>query len=86
MLALVRNPNIGDPSTTVIYQSGVDWLVSVIEHQPFAVYRLRVTPGPETSLLTIQVMADKDGKCGAAQVVHVMNVMCGFEECEGLSA
>jgi N-acetyl-gamma-glutamylphosphate reductase len=29
-------------------------------------------------------MADRNGKCGAAQVVHAMNVMCGFEESLGI--
>jgi N-acetyl-gamma-glutamylphosphate reductase len=48
------------------------------------VYRLRVTPNDNASLLTIQVLADRDGKCGAAQVVHMMNVMAGFEETLGL--
>lgn len=61
-----------------------EWDTKLVEGRPFAVYRLRSTPGEENSLLTIQVMADKDGKCGAAQMLHAMNVMCGFEECEGL--
>jgi N-acetyl-gamma-glutamylphosphate reductase len=29
-------------------------------------------------------MADRDGKAGAAQVVHALNVMCGFEESLGI--
>ncbi len=62
-----------------------EWDTKLVADKPFAVYRLRYTPGEESSLLTIQVMADKDGKCGAAQMLHAMNVMCGFEECEGLS-
>lgn len=62
-----------------------EWDTKLVADKPFAVYRLRSTPGEESSLLTVQVMADRDGKCGAAQVIHAMNVMCGFEECEGLS-
>jgi N-acetyl-gamma-glutamylphosphate reductase len=29
-------------------------------------------------------MADINGKIGAAQYVHMMNVMCGFEESLGI--
>lgn len=61
-----------------------DWDVARVLHQPFALYRLRVTAGEAESLLTVQVMADRDGKCGAAQRVHVFNVMGGFEEDTGL--
>ncbi|MCB0824638.1 MAG: hypothetical protein KDC26_00465 [Armatimonadetes bacterium] len=61
-----------------------DWDTKLVSGTPNAVYNLRITPGEDDSLLTVQVMADKDGKCGAAQVVHAMNVMCGFEESLGL--
>jgi N-acetyl-gamma-glutamylphosphate reductase len=61
-----------------------NWDVSLIESRPHAVYRLRISPGDDASLLTIQLMADRDGKCGAAQYVHAMNVMCGFEESLGI--
>lgn len=61
-----------------------EWDAARVLHQPFALYRLRVTPGEDTSLLTVQVMADRDGKCGAAQRVHALNLMCGFEEDTGL--
>ncbi|MCW5942279.1 MAG: hypothetical protein KIS66_08600 [Fimbriimonadaceae bacterium] len=60
------------------------WEASRVADRPFALYRLRVTPGEPTSLLTIQVMADRDGKCGAGQRLHALNVMCGFEEDTGL--
>lgn len=60
------------------------WDTSLVAGTPFAGYRLAYTPGDETSLLTVQVMADGDGKCGAAQTVHALNVMCGFEECLGV--
>lgn len=56
------------------------WDTKAVSGKPHAVYQLRLTPGDGTNLLTVQVMADRDGKCGAAQVVHKLNVMCGFEE------
>jgi N-acetyl-gamma-glutamylphosphate reductase len=37
------------------------------------------------SLLTVQVMIDRNGKGGAAQVVHAFNVMNGFEESLGIA-
>lgn len=61
-----------------------EWHASLVEHRPHAVYRLRLTPDEPSSLLTIQVIADVHGKCGAAQSVHTMNVMAGFEECLGI--
>jgi hypothetical protein len=65
------------------YEEGA-WDASLVSSRPWAVYRLRVTPDEPTTLLTIQVMADRNGKCGAAQVVHALNVMAGFEECLGI--
>lgn len=63
-----------------------DWDTRAVAGQPGAVYRLRLTPGEESSsLLNVQVMADREGKCGAAQIVHRLNVMCGFEETLGLA-
>ncbi|HEY0866062.1 MAG TPA: hypothetical protein VGE01_01715 [Fimbriimonas sp.] len=61
-----------------------DWHVNLVRHRPNAVYHLRVTPDEPACLLTVQVMADAKGKCGAAQMVHAMNVMCGFEESLGI--
>lgn len=55
-----------------------------VADQPFAHYALRVTQGDTTSLLTVQVLADRHGKCGAAQLVHALNIMCGFEESLGI--
>ena len=60
------------------------WDAGTVIGRPYACYRLSHTAGDGTSLLTVQVMADRDGKCGAAQVVHAMNVMCGFEESLGI--
>jgi hypothetical protein len=62
-----------------------DWHVSLVLGRPYALYRLRITPDEPHSLLRIQVMADRNGKCGAAQIVHAMNVMCGFEETLGVA-
>lgn len=57
-----------------------EWDTSFVLGKPHAAYRLRISPGDSTSILGIQVMADKQGKCGATQLVHAMNVMAGFEE------
>lgn len=62
-----------------------EWHANLVLGKPQAAYRLRVSPDEPQSLLTIQVMADQNGKCGAAQLVHVMNVMCGFEESLGIA-
>jgi hypothetical protein len=60
-----------------------EWEPSLVAGKPHAAYRLSYTPGDLASLLSIQVLADRHGKCGAAQVVHAMNVMAGFEESLG---
>jgi N-acetyl-gamma-glutamylphosphate reductase len=62
-----------------------DWTPDIVADKPWAAYRLRITPDAASSLLTIQVMADRNGKCGAAQVVHAMNLMAGFEESLGIA-
>lgn len=56
------------------------WDKGLVEGEPFALYRLSLMHDQPESLLKIQVIADQDGKCGAAQIVHAFNVMCGFEE------
>jgi hypothetical protein len=62
-----------------------DWDIDLVEGKPHAAYRLRVTQGDPHSLLTIQAMADREGKIGAGQIVHAMNVMAGFEESLGVA-
>ena len=62
-----------------------EWDARLVAGRPYALYRLRIAPDVGTSLLTIRVIADRDGKGGAAQVVHAMNVMAGFEESLGLN-
>lgn len=60
------------------------WDVELVQGKSHALYRLRITEDSPDSLLTIQVMGDLRGKCGAAQIVHAMNVMCGLEESLGI--
>jgi N-acetyl-gamma-glutamylphosphate reductase len=61
------------------------WSPSLVEKTPYAAYQLSQTSDERGAFVTIRVMADRDGKCGAAQIVHAMNVMCGFEESLGLT-
>lgn len=61
-----------------------EWDAALVAGTPRAVYRLRIAPDSPVSLLTVRVLADRDGKAGAAQLVHAMNVMSGFEESLGL--
>ncbi len=51
---------------------------------PLLVYRLRITPGDDESLFTVQAAGRRDGRLGPAQAVQMLNVMCGWEECLGL--
>lgn len=61
-----------------------DWKVELVAGQPFAAYRLEITEGQPHSILSIHVMGDMNGKLGAAQMVHMMNIMSGFEESVGI--
>ncbi|MCC7230000.1 MAG: hypothetical protein IT203_06370 [Fimbriimonadaceae bacterium] len=65
--------------------AGTPWEPESVTGQPWAIYRLRYTPDETTSLLTIQVLADADGKAGRTQLIHAMNVMAGFEESLGIA-
>lgn len=67
-----------------MHGDGSEWDTQLVSGRPWASVSLRMTPGDDTSLLTVRVMADKDGKCGAAQALHMLNVMAGFEECLGI--
>ncbi len=60
------------------------WDTQEVAGKPHAAYRLRIAPDNPSSLLTVQVMADLDGKLGSAQVIHAFNVMNGFEETAGI--
>jgi hypothetical protein len=63
------------------------WDVSLVAGKPWACYRLRLSPDAsgEEAILTIQTMADANGKCGDAQILHALNVMAGFEESAGIA-
>jgi hypothetical protein len=56
------------------------WDVALAQGKPECFYRLRYTPDEPHSLLTVFMLADEHGKCGAAQLIHAMNVMAGLEE------
>lgn len=60
------------------------WHIQLVKGTANAIYRLSLSREDEVGLLTVKVMADRDGKCGAAQIVHAMNVMAGFEESLGI--
>jgi len=61
------------------------WATTLVADGARAVYRLRYTPDNLVSLLTVQVMADRHGKAGDAQVVHAFNIMNGLEESLGIA-
>ncbi len=61
-----------------------DWTPDLVRGKNEIVYRLRLTLGEGEGLLSIMVMADKNGRCGPKGALHMMNVMCGFEESLGI--
>lgn len=61
------------------------WDESHVLGTPIAMYQLGLERDEQTTLLKVRVMADRDGKCGAAQVLQFLNVMCGFEEDLGVN-
>lgn len=67
-----------------VRRSEEGWDISLVHGLPHAAYKMQISVDSPNSLLSIQAMADKDGKCGAAQIVHCMNVMAGFEESLGI--
>ncbi|MBA3725399.1 MAG: hypothetical protein H0W86_02845 [Armatimonadetes bacterium] len=65
---------------------GGDWGPQLVRGTPGAMYQLILSPGePDTAILRVDVIADPNGKCGAAQLVHMLNIMCGFEEDHAVS-
>ena len=62
-----------------------EWNRELVKGWPWAVYRFAVSPDDPTSLLTVRVLLDQNGKGGAGQILHAMNVMSGFEESLGLA-
>jgi N-acetyl-gamma-glutamylphosphate reductase len=69
-----------------VREAGADeWVAELVQNAPFACYRISIAADEPNSLVTVRVMADRDGKCGAAQIVHAMNVMSGFEDSLGIA-
>jgi N-acetyl-gamma-glutamylphosphate reductase len=62
-----------------------DWSPEVVRGHPFAAYDISISSDGETALVSVRVLADAAGKCGAAQLVHAFNVMNGFEESLGIN-
>lgn len=95
VVAKIRNPENFDDldeiyrerysrSFFVRERGELEWNKELVEGTHYAYYYLELSPGENESLLSIHVMADINGKLGAAQYVHMMNVMCGFEESLGI--
>lgn len=65
------------------------WNPERVAGSPYAYFRLDFAPEPGRSdlagLASVRVAADREGKAGAAQVVHAMNVMAGAEESLGIA-
>lgn len=65
-----------------------DDLVSLTRGRPFAMYMLSLDmefSPQETASLRSEVVSSIHGKAGCAQLVHMMNVMAGFEEDLGVT-
>ncbi len=67
-----------------VHRDESDFAPDSLIGSPEARFRLRFSEGVEHSLLAVVVYAWRHGKCGAAQVVHAMNVMAGIEESVGI--
>lgn len=61
-----------------------EWNPAKVSSLPNAFYRIEIMQDDLATLLTVKVAADRDGKCGSAQVVQTFNIMCGFEETLGI--
>ena len=95
VVAKIRNPDNFDDldeiyreryarSFFIRERGDVAWTKELVAESPYAYYYLELSQGEQESLLSIHVMADINGKLGAAQYVHMMNVMCGLEESLGI--
>lgn len=60
-------------------------VVEVVLGKPFALYHVGLHEGAGGSVGRVQVAADALGKAGEEQLVHLMNIMAGFEEDLGLN-
>jgi hypothetical protein len=61
-----------------------EWTPELVRGKNEIIYRLRLTLGEGEGLLSIMVLGDRNGKCGPKSAIHMMNVMCGFEESLGI--
>lgn len=60
---------------------GDSWTAELVRGKPFALYNLMPSAGDQGHcMLRVDVLADANGKGGACQLVHMLNIMCGFEE------
>ena len=95
VVAKIRNPDNFDDldeiyreryarSFFIRERGDAEWTKELVADSPYAYYYLELSPAEQESLLSIHVMADINGKLGAAQYVHMMNVMCGLEESLGI--
>ncbi|MCH8274995.1 MAG: hypothetical protein IH851_09415 [Armatimonadetes bacterium] len=64
-------------------EDGGDLSADRVKGEPFALYALALSN--DEGLLKVQVVADAHGKAGDAQVLHLMNIMAGFEEDLGMA-
>lgn len=61
------------------------WSPDLVAGEPFALYRWQTSPAEGgAAVLRVDVIADIEGKCGAAQLVHMLNIMACFEEDTGI--
>lgn len=63
--------------------SPCEWLPHRVLGSPRAEYWLEIVPS-SAPMLRVGVAADRRGKLGGAQLVHALNIMCGWEESTGL--
>jgi len=63
--------------------SPCEWLPHRVQGTPRAEYWLEIAPS-SAPMLRFGVSADLRGKLGGAQLVHALNIMCGWEESTGL--
>ena len=57
---------------------------SMVLGGPKAAFSFRVQRDEPHSLISVSVISDPEGKCAGGQLVHMFNVMAGFEETLGL--
>lgn len=91
-MAIVRTPETSEEFRSLYEESfgrsffvwerpGPNLPVDEVAGSPYAFYSIEVGPTDEpTCLVTVRVIADRNGKCGASQLVHAFNLMAGFEE------